>query len=179
MSIYLFVYFYFECKNFERFLDFAEEKPGFRISFGENLLLFLSAFSRGTPRGAAVGACRGASIWRPPRPAVTSIRLMRDHHPTKREMRRHRPAETGQTRVAADDAPWLQPLARSVQPQRARTSPELSLGARYALHRRTIAVRDRLSAGLSRPGVTDGARRFRRPRHRSGQPGPCSARRRG
>lgn len=178
MSIYLFVYFCFECKNFERFLDFAEEKPAFRISFGENLLLFLSAFSCGTPRGAAVGACRGASIWRPPRPAVTSIRLMRDHHPTKREMRRHRPAETGQTRVAADDAPWLQPLARSVQPQRARTSRNCPW-ARYALHHRTVAVRDRLSAGLSRLGVTDGAGRFRRPLHRSGQLGPCGAPRRG
>ncbi len=75
MSNYLFVYFYFECENFERFLAFVEEKPASRISFDENLLLFLSAFSCGTPRGAAVGACRGASIWRPPRPAVTFITL--------------------------------------------------------------------------------------------------------
>ncbi len=75
MSIHLFVYFYFECESFEYFLDFVEEKPAFRISFGENPRLFLSAFSCGTPRGAAVGACRGASIWRPPRPAVTFITL--------------------------------------------------------------------------------------------------------
>jgi hypothetical protein len=40
MSIYLFVYFRFECENFERFLDFVEEKPAFRISFGENPRLF-------------------------------------------------------------------------------------------------------------------------------------------